>query len=279
MGISGYQVKIIALILMTLDHLPVYINQFSLFSDHYNSFRLIGRISAPLFLYMFCESMRYTKDKRKFCLRLYLANLFTGLVRFTFDLFIPQFGMISLQNIFPTYMYTAIFILLFEKVKEEGPHISNYLKSSIALLVIVFLPSIITDISRKSRWFHHIFLSQDTFLLSPYYQLIEVIFPNILVVEYSIGFIILGFLWYFSKVKQTRLIIFFFFCIIVKYLSYFMEWPFLHLLGDPNQYFMIFAIPILLFYNGTRGKDRRWFFYAYYPFHTYVLQIINFLLV
>lgn len=279
-GISGYCVKLIAVLTMTLDHLPVYLNNCAFIANYSVLFRKIGRISAPLFLYMFCESMRHTKDKERFCLRLYYANLFTGFVRFFFDLFVPQFGMIGLQNIFPTYMYTAILILLIEKAKGEKQCLLNYSKSVFTLLVIVFLPPFITDFTSNFRLFHNIFSSQDTFSLSPYYQLVKVIFPSILRVDYSVGFIFLGMLWYFSKTKQTRLIIFFIFSMAVKYISHMDQssmWPFLDLLGDSTQYLMVFAVPVLLLYDGTRGRDQRWFFYLYYPFHIYVIQTINFL--
>ena len=33
------------------------------------------------------------------------------------------------------------------------------------------------------------------------------------------------------------------------------------------------AIPLLLAYNGLRGKPLKWFFYAYYPAHITVLGL------
>ena len=36
---------------------------------------------------------------------------------------------------------------------------------------------------------------------------------------------------------------------------------------------MILALPLLLLYNGKRGKWHKRFFYVYYPTHIYVLYI------
>lgn len=38
------------------------------------------------------------------------------------------------------------------------------------------------------------------------------------------------------------------------------------------------AIPLLLAYNGTRGRSMKWFFYAYYPAHILVLGLVKGLL-
>lgn len=38
-------------------------------------------------------------------------------------------------------------------------------------------------------------------------------------------------------------------------------------------------IPLLLNYNGQRGRSMKWFFYAYYPLHIAILGLVNMLLV
>ena len=41
------------------------------------------------------------------------------------------------------------------------------------------------------------------------------------------------------------------------------------------QWGMIGAVPLLLLYNGERGAGMKWFFYIYYPVHTWLLALIN----
>ena len=46
-----------------------------------------------------------------------------------------------------------------------------------------------------------------------------------------------------------------------------------------NQYLSLLAIPLLLRYNGRRGKvNMKWFFYIFYPAHLVILYGIGFLL-
>lgn len=44
------------------------------------------------------------------------------------------------------------------------------------------------------------------------------------------------------------------------------------------QWMMIFSLPLLLSYNGKKGKDLGRFFYVYYPVHLIILHIIGALL-
>lgn len=63
----------VALITMTLDHIGVYqtITQNQAIND---GLRIIGRIAAPLFLFMVVEGVRHTRNKTKYLLRLYMAG-------------------------------------------------------------------------------------------------------------------------------------------------------------------------------------------------------------
>ncbi len=48
--------------------------------------------------------------------------------------------------------------------------------------------------------------------------------------------------------------------------------------GAMLQTFSVFALVPCAFYNGTRGRDLRWFFYAFYPAHLLVLWGIHIML-
>lgn len=37
---------------------------------------------------------------------------------------------------------------------------------------------------------------------------------------------------------------------------------------------MLLVVPVLLLYNGKRGPDMRWFFYAYYPLHLFFIGVL-----
>lgn len=63
-GLTGNQLKLIALITMTVDHIGM------LLLPRLMILRIIGRIAMPLYAYMIAEGCRYTHDWRRYFLRL-----------------------------------------------------------------------------------------------------------------------------------------------------------------------------------------------------------------
>lgn len=61
-GLSGNQLKIIALIAMTLDHIGVVL------LPRVTFLRIIGRIAFPIFAWMIAEGCQYTRNRRKYLL-------------------------------------------------------------------------------------------------------------------------------------------------------------------------------------------------------------------
>ncbi len=61
-GLSGNQLKIIALITMTIDHIGVQLY------PQYTILRIIGRLSFPIFAFMIAEGCRYTKNRPRYLL-------------------------------------------------------------------------------------------------------------------------------------------------------------------------------------------------------------------
>lgn len=61
-SLNGNQLKIIALITMTIDHIGMYL------FPHILLLRIIGRLSMPIFAYMIAEGCRYTKNRTKYLL-------------------------------------------------------------------------------------------------------------------------------------------------------------------------------------------------------------------
>lgn len=64
-GLTGNQLKIIAMITMTLDHVGL------MFFPGNEMFRILGRLAMPIYAYMIAEGCRYTHDRKKYFLRLF----------------------------------------------------------------------------------------------------------------------------------------------------------------------------------------------------------------
>ena len=74
---STFALKITALILMFLDHTGLYFEGAPVW------FRWLGRASYPLFLFSMVWGYHYTRNRKKYLLRLYLMSIFmTGFMYF-----------------------------------------------------------------------------------------------------------------------------------------------------------------------------------------------------
>ena len=63
-GLTGNQLKIIAMIAMTCDHVGLQL------LPQFPILRVIGRLALPVYAYMIAEGCRHTRDRRKYLLRL-----------------------------------------------------------------------------------------------------------------------------------------------------------------------------------------------------------------
>ena len=75
-GLTGFDLKIIALALMVLDHIHYF---FEFTGAVPLLFTQLGRLSAGLFLFSVVEGFVHTHDRKKYFLRIYLISLAMGL--------------------------------------------------------------------------------------------------------------------------------------------------------------------------------------------------------
>lgn len=273
-GLSSYQIKLFAVVFMTIDHLAAYGHEIPIFYAHYNLLRTIGRLAAPLFFFILTESISHTRSKPKFLLRLYLAAVGVGLFSTITNFFFGEsIGRFFPSNILFDYFYTALYIILIEQiivaVKEKSLKRGLLAGSGFAATGIVHLLCLLLEdinFSKSGLDFEHIWLLQDlmaSFLDSP------------LGVSYTILFVLMGVLMYFAKNKYGKAAV----LILFSGICYFgWNFEFLHnsIIGSViggNQPFMVFAVPFILLYNGEKGKGQKYFFYLYYPLHRYAISI------
>ena len=78
-GLTAFQLKLIAVVAMTLDHVGAYCGDISWIAPYASPLRVIGRIAMPVFLFLFVQSLRHTHSRPRLLLRLYLAGLLVEL--------------------------------------------------------------------------------------------------------------------------------------------------------------------------------------------------------
>ena len=266
-GLDAYHIKMIAIVFMTIDHLGAYGFEIPVISEHYSALRILGRIAAPLFLFILTDSIRYTHSKTGFLIRLYVAasgsGLITTVINYTLG---DMLGVHSQSNILFSLFYVVLYTVLIEALLG-AVHKRELLKSLVVVAGI--LSTFILHVIRQS--FYSLgrvgLLGRDlfdSFIQSP------------LLTEYSFLFIIMGVLMYFAGKKWLKVAVFLFFCCVSfdpflsdilrrRYFSDFVGYP---------QYWMVLAMPFMVFYNGKRGiHHNKLFFYLYYPIHTYIIII------
>lgn len=106
-GLTGNQLKLIALVLMTVDHVGMYL------LPQLPVLRILGRPAMPIFAYMIAEGCVHTRSKGKYLLRLALAAVLTQLV---------QYYMVGslYQTILVTFCFSVVLVITLEYARKHG---------------------------------------------------------------------------------------------------------------------------------------------------------------
>ena len=119
-GLTGNQLKLIALVSMTIDHIGVQ------FFPQSVIFRIIGRLALPIFAYMITQGCHYTRNKARYLATIAAVALVCQLVYF--------FAMASLyQCILVTFSLSIALIFSLEAAIQK-PSVKS---TTVAALVLV----------------------------------------------------------------------------------------------------------------------------------------------
>ena len=84
LGLTGNQLKIIAMVIMTVDHIGACL------LPQYRVLRIIGRLAMPIFAYMIAEGCRYTKNRLRYLLTIAATALACQMVYLIFQRSLTQ---------------------------------------------------------------------------------------------------------------------------------------------------------------------------------------------
>ncbi len=133
--LSGNALKIIALITMTVDHIGA-----NIFPEIY-ILRVIGRISFPIFACMIAEGCRYTRNKIRYFLTIFILGIVCQTVYY--------FAKDSLyQDVLITFSLAIIIIFAIQKARENPGSPLVFLPVAAVLLAIFLceiLPLLLSD--------------------------------------------------------------------------------------------------------------------------------------
>lgn len=258
---NTFVLKMLALLFMLLDHIYLYF--FSPSMGPSLILTCIGRVAYPLFLFCMIWGYHYTKNRKIYLLRLYLGSLFMTAFSYAIDYYLPTDGFgYGNHNIFLSMFFVGVLISTIETFLKDR-------KKGVLMLGTIFAVQILY--ANAETILHTLFpfmpgLSGDT---------ITGVIPNLYLNEYGFEFVALGVLMYFLKEKKDL------FCVtyIIFCIAQFSQEVVWSEMGIPMQWLMIAALPLMLRYNNQKGYGMKYFFYIFYPAHTFLLfYIANFLI-
>ncbi len=104
MGLNSFQLKWIAIITMLIDHVGAVLFPYEM------GFRIIGRISFPIFCFLIVEGFFHTRDVKRYMLRLFIFALISEI---PYDLaFYDRVWFQERQNVFFT-LFLGVLLLYF----------------------------------------------------------------------------------------------------------------------------------------------------------------------
>lgn len=218
-GLTGNQLKILAMIFMTCDHVGLQM------FPKLTVLRIIGRLALPIYAFMIAEGCRHTRDRKQYLLRLAGMAALCQLVYFV--------AMGSLyQCILVTFSLSVCLIMAADGLKQQTRRASGRFYGAMA--AVLFLCEVLPRIWKGTD-----------FAID--YGFMGVLLPVLIYADPGKG-LILGLVLLALDIGGI-------------------------------QWLSLGAVPLLLCYNGQRGKAKLGrLFYWYYPLHLVAIYGLSLLL-
>lgn len=147
--LTGFELKIIALITMTIDHIG------AVLLPQYGFLRIIGRVAFPIYCFLLVEGYFHTKDIKKYMIRLFIFALISEIF---FDYaFYGEIFYNRHQNVFFTLFIGLGIIFIVDLIKVRYIEKNKFLCVIIAMIVLIS-GGMIADLLRTDYSFYGIFM-------------------------------------------------------------------------------------------------------------------------
>lgn len=263
-GLNGTQIKLILVVLMFLDHVYEMFGNTQFAAPIW--FTYLGRLVAPIFLFLAAEGMFYTKNRKKHLLRLYIASTLMALGTAIIQKIFPNDELIIVSGMFTTIFLGCWYIYFIDKIIDT---IKTKNKKPIFIYIGGLLIPLLTSAVLIALLFSGV--------TGIFFRILSCIVPSLVLAEGGIPFLVtLVLLYYLRKYKTLQMLV----IIILGAFSFILTGQTFTLDNLLNNYtwMLMFSVIFIALYNGQKGKGMKNFFYYFYPLHIYALYILSWLL-
>ena len=222
LSLSGNQLKLIALIAMTIDHVGMLLFPYEVW------FRVVGRLAFPIFAYMIGEGCIYTRHRGRYIGKMAVLALMCQIVYYL--------AMGSLyQCVLVTFSLSIGLAFLIDNAGQRNTA-GSWILAVLGLAAVYFLTEILPG-----------------FLPGTDYG-----------VDYGFFGVLLPLTVYLGRTRQQ------------KFVFYSLGAAVLAAGYGGIQWYSLLALPLLMLYNGRRGRAKlKNLFYIYYPAHLVAIYAIG----
>jgi len=276
---------------MTLDHVAILLK--GLYPTNYditilyNVFRALGRLSLPLFIFMIVEGVVHTKSISKYLLRLGIIAAIISIAIAVITYIPSSYNFEQLKgagNIFLDLLLTALTIYI---LKTQNGCKKLFILLPLAISIISFSIKCYEKSTTNSAYWYPTFL----YLQGDWFSLVLGIgfyYSKYIAKSYINNYAKQNNLDpYVFEYNGTSLVASNIICIFVLFVTSIILYCFKYLWPSgvywdaEIQLSAVFSGALILFYNGKRGYNAKWFQYGsylYYPVHILILLLIYILI-
>lgn len=247
-GLSTFDLKIIGIILMVVDHIHQMFEPFGApaWLDWF------GRPVATIFFFTSVVGFTYTHSKKQYMLRLYICMVLMSLMMIGLENMVHYDQVVLINNIFRDLFVGTLFMYgidCFQEGRRENR--AKKILLGILFFLIPFIASAVLVLIVNG-------ISTQRLLIT----LLMSITPGILIAENNFMVLLIPLLYIFKDNRRIQ-------CLMIALTA-----AGYAVLGQ-TQWMMIFAVIPIWLYNGQKGHGMKYFFYIFYPAHIVVLYLIS----
>lgn len=272
-GLSGTALKVLALVLMVMDHIHYFFGFTGLVPEW---FSMLGRLSAPLFLFCTTEGFAHTRNRRRYFGRIWAISAGMGLLQF-----LMMYAKVGVRpdGFFPmnaVFMNFVILIPIWQGI--DWLRQKRILPGLLAVVLPLAWPFLFILLysaadSTPAAWLLDSILAALAYTVLPAWTFI---------MDGGITYILIGIALYLLRGRRglqaaayVVLTMLFYFVVPYLQLSSLPDFQFSQMFTLAYEWFGVLSVIPMLLYNGTRGRGMKTLFYVFYPAHVYALYALS----